>query len=215
MRGAPARRLRAAGCVVVARAVPRAPDGARSPFCAWAVCARGAGWASAAPRCRVRKRRRGVIRRAVLHSPLVERCTPLGAELRGLAGSFLSRDVHRTYARFAQAQLARAENRRRRSGEVRWKQMMHLIRLLLDGAALLRTGTLTLDAGEYRERLLAVRHGERSWEETVGWAEQLTRRLDDALATSPLPAEPDRARVEDWLISVRRRCLSEEGAHRT
>ncbi|MEU1308429.1 nucleotidyltransferase domain-containing protein [Streptomyces cinnamoneus] len=143
----------------------------------------------------------------VLHSPLVERCTPLGTELRELAPAFLSRRVHQTFGRYAQSQLARARARRERDGEPRWKPVMHLLRLLISGAALLETGVLQTGVGEHRDRLLAVRRGELPWEEVDAWRDRLTERLDRAAAGSPLPESPDAERVEDWLVSVRRRAL--------
>lgn len=144
----------------------------------------------------------------VLHSPLVEHCTPLGAELRELRPAFLSREVHRTFGRYAYRQLTRARARRERTGEVRWKHVVHLLRLLLTGEALLRTGELRVDVGPYRERLLAVRRGEPAWDEVMAWAAELSARLDEALPASPLPQSPDRPRVESWLASVRHRNLA-------
>jgi predicted nucleotidyltransferase len=141
----------------------------------------------------------------VLHSPLVERSTPLGEELRELSGAFLSRHVHRTYARYAQAQFAKAGARRDRTGEPRWKHVVHLLRLLISGATLLETGVVQVDVGAHRERLLAVRRGELTWEEVRSWHDALSARLADALPRSPLPREPDTARVEEWLYSVRSR----------
>lgn len=123
----------------------------------------------------------------VLHSPLVERCTPLGVELREISPAFLSRGVHRTFGRYAYRQLTRARVRRERTGEVRWKHVVHLLRLLLSGAALLRTGELCVDVGPYRERLLAVGRGELTWDEVTAWTAELCRRLDEALPASPLP----------------------------
>lgn len=144
----------------------------------------------------------------VLHSPLVERCTPLGAELRELRPAFLSRQVHRTFGRYAYRQLTRARTRRERTGEVRWKHLVHLLRLLLSGAALLRTGELCVDVGPNRDRLLAVGRGEVTWDAVTQWSAELSRRLDEALPGSPLPESPDQARVESWLASVRHRGLA-------
>ncbi|TDC76769.1 nucleotidyltransferase domain-containing protein [Streptomyces hainanensis] len=146
----------------------------------------------------------------VLHSPLVERHTPLGDELRALAPAFLSRRVHRTYGRYARAQFAKAEARRARGDEPRPKHLVHLLRLLIAGTDLLRTGALTLDVGPHRDRLMAVRRDEVSWAELRAWRDDLTTRLDEALPRSPLPEHPDTARVDDWLLSVRRRALHEE-----
>lgn len=141
----------------------------------------------------------------VLHSPLVERRTALGSELRELSGAFLSRHVHRTYARYAQAQFVKARARRERTGAPRWKHVVHLLRLLISGAVLLETGTVQLDVGDHRDRLLAVRRGELTWDEVSTWHDALSVRMEDALRRSPLPDEPDTRRVEDWLYSVRGR----------
>ena len=81
---------------------------------------------------------------------------------------------------------------------------MHLIRLLLAGIALLRDGVLPLDVGEQRERLLTIRRGEVPWEEVDRWRVELHGRLDEALATTKLPDEPDAARVDAFLIRARR-----------
>lgn len=144
----------------------------------------------------------------VLYSPLVERTTPLGEELRALAPAFLSLQAQRTYTRYAQAQFARAAAHRERRGELRWKLLGHMVRLMISGSVLLETGTVELDPGPHRERLLALRRGELDWEEVCAWRERLAERLERAPRSSPLPAEPDTARVEEWLISVRRRSLA-------
>ncbi|MEV0113766.1 nucleotidyltransferase domain-containing protein [Streptomyces sp. NPDC050844] len=143
-----------------------------------------------------------------LHSPLVEQRCALGAELQDLAPAFLSRRAHTTFARYAGTQFTKAENRREREGEPRWKQIMHMLRLMISGALLLESGAVHIDASPYRERLLAVRRGELSWDEVSTWRGELSARLDRALATSPLPEHPDTTRVENWLISIRRRSLT-------
>lgn len=141
----------------------------------------------------------------VLHSPLTERSTPLGEELRALSPAFLSRRAHQTYARYAQSQFAKARARRERTGEPRWKHVLHLLRLMISGACLLETGTVQVEVGPHRDRLLAVRRGELTWDEICTWHDRLAARLEAALRGSPLPEDPDTARVEDWLVSVRRR----------
>lgn len=69
----------------------------------------------------------------VLHSPLVETCTPLGVELRALTPAFLSRRVADTYLRYATAQFGKAERGIARAGVPAWRHVMHLIRLLTAG----------------------------------------------------------------------------------
>jgi hypothetical protein len=58
--------------------------------------------------------------------------------------------------------------------------------------------------GDERERLLAVKRGEVSWYEVESWMARLTEEADRASTTSPLPAAPDHARVEDFLMRARR-----------
>lgn len=139
-----------------------------------------------------------------LHSPLVERADSTGRELLGLREAFLSRRVQATFRGYAQQQLGKLEAEIRARGVPRWKHAMHLLRLLTSCRDLLRTGTLTVEVGERREALLAVRRGELGWEDVRGRARTLFDEVDAAAARSPLPAEPDRARVEDFLVRVRR-----------
>ena len=139
-----------------------------------------------------------------LHSPIVERADATGRELLDLRGAFLSRRADATFRGYAAQQLAKLEADIRNRGEPRWKHAMHLLRLLLSCRDLLRAGRLTVDVGDHREELLAVRRGERTWEEVRAWMRTLHEETDAAAAGSPLPAEPDRARVEDFLLRVRR-----------
>ncbi|MFJ9077201.1 DNA polymerase beta superfamily protein [Streptomyces sp. NPDC102278] len=140
-----------------------------------------------------------------LHSPLVERVTPVGEELLSLRGAFLSRRAHVTFTRYATGQHGKLLADVRNHGAPRWKHAMHLLRLLRSCRDLLRTGRLEIDAGSDRERFLAVRRGELGWAEVDSWMARLTGEAEAALAGSPLPAGPDHARVEDFLARARRR----------
>lgn len=145
-----------------------------------------------------------------LHSPLVERLDATGRELLDLRGAFLSRRADASFRGYAAQQLGRLEADIRNQGEPRWKHAMHLLRLLISCRDLLRTGTLTIDVGDQREALLAVRRGEMGWEEVRGWMRTLHEEADAASARTPLPEEPDSARVEDFLIRVRRASAAAE-----
>ncbi|SDN65427.1 nucleotidyltransferase domain-containing protein [Streptomyces wuyuanensis] len=139
-----------------------------------------------------------------LHSPLVERVDDTGRELLALREAFLSRQVHGTFVRYASGQRRKLDADVRQYGVPRWKHAMHLLRLLASCRDLLRTGRLVTDVGDDRERLLAVKRGEVPWSEVESWMARLAGEADAAAAVSPLPAEPDRARVEDFLVRVRR-----------
>ncbi|MET9363880.1 nucleotidyltransferase domain-containing protein [Streptomyces sp. NPDC006632] len=139
-----------------------------------------------------------------LHSPLVEYADDTGRELLSLREAFLSRQAHRTFARYALGQRKKLDADVRHHGAPRWKHAMHLLRLLMSCRDLLRTGVLTIDAGSERERLLAVKRGEVPWPEVESWMATLATQSDDAATRTPLPSGPDRARVADFLFRVRR-----------
>ncbi|MEV0471588.1 nucleotidyltransferase domain-containing protein [Streptomyces prunicolor] len=139
-----------------------------------------------------------------LHSPLVEHIDDTGRELLNLRGAFLSRQVHETFTRYALGQRKKLEADLRTHGAPRWKHAMHLLRLLMSARDTLRTGTLTIDVGDQREPLLSVKRGELPWPEVESWMTRLATETDEAATHTPLPAEPDRRRVEDFLIGVRR-----------
>ncbi|OII66036.1 nucleotidyltransferase [Streptomyces sp. CC53] len=147
----------------------------------------------------------------VLHSPLVEYADGTGRELLALRGAFLSRQTHTTFARYAYAQRRKLDADVRQHGAPRWKHAMHLLRLLASCRDLLRTGALVVDVGDAREALLAVKRGEVGWPEVESRMARLAEEAEAALPGSPLPAEPDRARVEDFLFRARLRSALEAG----
>ena len=142
-----------------------------------------------------------------LWSPLVEAVTPVGAELVAVRKAFLSRKVAHTYGDYAADQLQKLEAVLTRHGEIRWKQAMHMVRLLMAGAFVLRTGEVLVDVSDSRELLLSIKHGERSWDEVLALTGRLRSSLAAAAAATSLPAEPDRDTVDDFLASARRAAL--------
>ncbi|MFD5848487.1 nucleotidyltransferase domain-containing protein [Streptomyces chartreusis] len=139
-----------------------------------------------------------------LHSPLVEHADGTGRELLALREAFLSRLAYETFTRYALGQRKKLEADIRLHGAPRWKHAMHLLRLLTSARDLLRTGHLRIDVGDLREPLLQVKRGEVPWPEVESRMTRLAGEAEEALRTSPLPAEPDRRRVEDFLVRVRR-----------
>ncbi|MFI8189092.1 DNA polymerase beta superfamily protein [Streptomyces sp. NPDC085946] len=139
-----------------------------------------------------------------LHSPLVEYADATGRELLDLRGAFLSRRVRETFVRYARGQHRKLAADVRTHGAPRWKHAMHLLRLLTSVRDLLRTGTLTVDVGDLREPLLAVKRGEVPWAEVEARMTRLAAEAEEAARRSPLPEEPDRRRVEDFLVRTRR-----------
>ena len=143
-----------------------------------------------------------------LYSPLVETCSPLAAELTGMRSIFLSRHIHRTYNSYVLSQFKRLEQDLRNDHGIRWKHVMHLIRLLLSGGIVLRQGFVPLRVDEHRDRLLAIRRGEIAWAEVEEWRLSLHRELDAALETTQLPEHPDYDRANAFLLKARRHAAS-------
>ncbi|AKN70227.1 nucleotidyltransferase [Streptomyces sp. PBH53] len=139
-----------------------------------------------------------------LHSPLVEHLDDTGRELLSLRGAFLSRRAYDTFTGYALGQRRKLDADLRTTGAPRWKHAMHLLRLLMSARDLLRTGELRIDVGEQREPLLAVKRGEVPWARVEAWMVRLAAEAEQALRGSPLPPEPDHARVAGFLYRVRR-----------
>jgi predicted nucleotidyltransferase len=139
-----------------------------------------------------------------LYTPLVEEATPLAEELLAMRAGFLSRLVYQTYNGYVLSQFRKLEQDLRARGAIRWKHAMHLIRLLLSGIAVLEEGAVPVRVEEHRDRLLAIRRGEASWDEVDAWRLRLHAEFDAALARTRLPERPDYARANAFLVRARR-----------
>ncbi|QFY08926.1 nucleotidyltransferase [Nonomuraea phyllanthi] len=135
-----------------------------------------------------------------LWSPIVEVITPAGRRLRDLRDAFVSARARRSFAGYADDQLRRLD-----PAAPNWKQAMHMVRLLLSGLHLVRHGEPLVQVGPHRERLLAIRRGEVPWAEVDAWRAALSAELADVPGV--LPDLPDRRRVEDFLVGVRKEYL--------
>jgi hypothetical protein len=144
-----------------------------------------------------------------LYTPLIKRATPLAAELLDMKSIFLSRMVYQTYNGYVMSQFKKMQADIRNRGQVKWKHVMHLIRLLLSGIRVLRDGFVPVSMDAYRDRLLAIRRGEIPWEDVEQWRLKLHQDFNVAFETTKLPPRPDYERVDAFLISARRRALSE------
>jgi len=139
-----------------------------------------------------------------LYTPLVEFATPLAREMLEMRGAFLSKLVYQTYNGYVMSQFKKLSGDLRNKGAVKWKHVMHLVRLLLGGIAALRDGVVPVRVDAHRERLIAIRNGERPWDEVDAWRLALHEELDAAFERTALPERPDYARVNAFLIKARR-----------
>jgi hypothetical protein len=145
-----------------------------------------------------------------LYTPLVEKATPLAEELLAMKSIFLSRMVYQTYNGYVMSQFKKMQADIRNKGQVKWKHVMHLIRLLLSGIGVLRDGFVPVKVDTHRDRLLAIRRGEVPWDEVENWRLSLHQEFNTAFETTNLPERPDYEGANAFLINARRRAVSED-----
>lgn len=142
--------------------------------------------------------------------------TELGRELRGLTGAILSKRAGSGYLGYLRGQRDRLLGARGQRNVNRpelveaygfdTKYAMHAVRLGYQGLELLETGGLTLPMPEpMRSRVMAVRLGERPFDEVLAEIDEVEGRLTTALERTTLPDEPDRAAVDAFLVDAYRR----------
>ena len=140
-----------------------------------------------------------------LYSPIVEHATPLAQEMLAMRDRFLSTRVYQTYNGYVASQFKKLEADLRNRGEVKWKHVMHLIRLLLSGITVLEKATVPVRVPPgHRETLLSIKRGEISWNEINQWRLDLHKQFDAALKSTKRPERPDYDRVNEFLIKARR-----------
>src|SRR3954454_2396420 len=113
-----------------------------------------------------------------LYTPMIEKATPLAERLLAMRACFLSRLVHQTYNGYVLSQFKKMQADIRNKGQMKWKHVMHLIRLLLSGIHVLREGYVQVDAGKHRDRLLAIKANAMSWDEVEAWRLELHGQFD-------------------------------------
>ncbi|QDU26999.1 putative nucleotidyltransferase [Anatilimnocola aggregata] len=145
-----------------------------------------------------------------LYTPIIEKITPLGEELLQMRSSFLSRLVFQTYNGYVTSQFKKMQADIRNQGQVKWKHVMHLIRLLIAGISVLRQGFVPVRVDEQREQLLAIKRGEVAWSETEKLRLSLHRDFEQAVQLTSLPERPDYERANALLLKARRAAMQEE-----
>ncbi len=143
-----------------------------------------------------------------LWSPIIEHATPLGRELLAMRQAFLSKLVFQTFSGYVTSQFRKLERDIRLREEAKPKHAMHLIRLLIAGTGLLRTGELELTVSpELRERLLDIAFRRLPWHRVDAWRIALQAEFAEAFASTSLPDAPDVRSVNAFLIRARRSAL--------
>lgn len=139
-----------------------------------------------------------------LYTPLVELATPIAQEMLDCRSRFLSRLVFQTYNGYVLSQFRKLEQDLRTKGELKWKHVMHLIRLLLSGITILKEEFVPVRVEENRDKLMAIRNGEIAWEKINDWRLDLHKQFDKAFECTKLPERPDYEWANKFLVSARR-----------
>jgi predicted nucleotidyltransferase len=143
-----------------------------------------------------------------LYTPLVDHATPLAKELLDIRPKFLSKMVYQTYNGYVISQFKKLQADLRNKGEIKWKHVMHLLRLLLAGITVLREAHVPVHVGDHRERLLAIKRGEITFDDCESWRRSLHGQFDDALTQTKLPERPDYEAANAWLLRARRSMIN-------
>src|SRR5262249_5748862 len=139
-----------------------------------------------------------------LYTPLVEHADAIAQQLLQMRRSFLSQLVYQTYNGYVLSQFRKLEQDLRTRGELKWKHVMHLIRLLVSGVTILRDQHVPVRVEQHRESLMAIRSGGMSWEDVNKWRLELHKEFDDAFAKTSLPERPDYEAANELLLKARR-----------
>ena len=143
-----------------------------------------------------------------LYTPLVEHASPLARRLLDMRQAFLSTMFYQTYNGYVMSQFKKLQAGLRNKGQVKWKHVMHLLRLLIAGITVLREGYVPVRVDEQRERLLAVRGGLVPFDEVEAWRVALHQEFDRAAESTRLPPRPDYAAANALLLDARRSMVS-------
>jgi len=139
-----------------------------------------------------------------LYTPLVEHATPLAQEMLAMRSAFLSKIVYQTYSGYVMSQFKKLQGDLRNTGAVKWKHVMHLIRLLISGITVLEEGFVPVRVEQYRDKLLSIKRGEVPFEQVETCRLELHKRFNEAAEKTALPDRPDYAAANALLIKARR-----------
>jgi uncharacterized protein len=136
-----------------------------------------------------------------------------GGQLQELAPLIVSRHAGARYLGYLEAQRQRLLGERGQKKVNRpeleakhgfdTKYAMHILRLGFQGVELMSTGRLTLPMPEKdRAFVYATRLGQIPLQDVLTRAGELERQIKDLLDDAPVPVEPARDAVQDWMINM-------------
>jgi predicted nucleotidyltransferase len=139
--------------------------------------------------------------------------TPAGEELRTLAPSFVARSTGRAFLGYLtnQRRGLTGERHATRTRELSklhgydTKYAMHALRIAYQGIELLSTGRITLPVPEpERSELRSVRNGELALDDVLERIDASTVQLEELATDGSIPAKPEVARVDEFLVRTYR-----------
>lgn len=145
-------------------------------------------------------------------APHVRHVNETGRQLQALAPLIVSKNVFMPFRGYMRQQHERLLGLRGQRNVTRpelvkaygfdTKYASHVVRLGLQGEELLLTGKLTLPMRE-PDRLLVrdVRNGKFTLTQVSTLVDEAEKRLVRAYELSPLPDQPNRAVVEEWMVN--------------
>ncbi len=139
-----------------------------------------------------------------LYTQLVEHKSEIAEELLAERKRFLSKLVYQTYNGYVLSQFRKLEQDLRNRGELKWKHVMHLLRLLYSGISILENETVPVDVGVHKDELMEIRLGKIDWETLNERRLELHKKFDLALLRTKLPERPDYEFANSFLIKARR-----------
>jgi hypothetical protein len=141
----------------------------------------------------------------------VEEANKAGLDARALFGEDIQKEAryNRAMADFHSWETwKKNRNPKRAELEAKFgydsKHAAHLVRLMRQGCEILETGKVFVRRPDAEELLAIRRDGIWSYDQLVAYAEEMEARLskiyDEKL--SPLPANPDRKRIDDTVVGI-------------
>jgi len=127
-----------------------------------------------------------------------------GRKLREIRDKFLSKYLYQTYSGYVLSQFHKFHRDIQHGGKYKPKHAMHLIRLLYSGIEALRGHGILVDVGQHREELLRIKREAPPFEEIHRKALELNQVFQAECERTRLPAHPDVAAVDHFLIEARR-----------
>lgn len=138
-----------------------------------------------------------------------------GARLREARDNFLSKRCFASFTGYAHGQLKKmtalacqgymGQKRKQLVEKYGYdtKNAAHCIRLYRMGCELLETGKVNIDRSSLdASELISIKRGGWTLERVYREADKLEQRAKEAYERSPLPLEPNRARIEGLLIDI-------------